>query len=92
MAVEFCWGSVWTREGLSLKQRSLDNLCILAALNRPHEFEIHFRGALNNGCNEDELRETIIQVGVYAGLPAAVDAFRIARRVLAERAGPSAKA
>lgn len=81
---EYCWGAVWGREGLSRKQRSLNNLCLLAALNRPHEFEIHFRGALRNGCSEDELRETLLQIAVYAGVPAGVDAFRIGRRVLNE--------
>lgn len=81
---EYCWGASWGREGLSHKQRSLNNLCLLAALNRPHEFEIHFRGALRNGCTLDELRETLLQVTVYAGVPAGVEAFRIARKVLAE--------
>ncbi len=81
---EYCWGASWGREGLSHKQRSLNNLCLLAALNRPHEFEIHFRGALRNGCTIDELRETLLQIAVYAGIPAGVDAFRIARKVFAE--------
>ncbi len=84
MITEFAWGGVWSREGLSLKQRSLNNLCMLAALNRPHELEIHLRGALNNGCTPDEIRETLLQVAIYAGFPAAVDAFRVARRVLSE--------
>lgn len=84
LVTEFCWGASWGREGLSHKQRSLNNLCLLAALNRPHEFEVHFRGALRNGCTLDELRETLIQIAVYAGIPAGVDAFRIARKVLSE--------
>ena len=84
MVTEYCWGGTWTRPGLSHKQRSLNNLCMMAALNRPHEFEIHFRGALRNGCTLDELRETLLQVAVYCGIPAGVDAFRIARRVLDE--------
>lgn len=84
LVTEYCWGATWGREGLSHKQRSLNNLCLLAALNRPHEFEIHFRGALRNGCTEDELRETLTQIAIYAGIPAGVDAFRIARKVLAE--------
>ncbi len=84
MVNEYCWGGVWGREGLSHKQRSLNNLCLLAALNRPHEFELHFRGALRNGCTLDELRETLIQIAVYAGVPAGVEAFRLARKVLAE--------
>lgn len=84
LVTEYCWGVTWGREGLSRKQRSLNNLCLLAALNRPHEFEIHFRGALRNGCSIDELRETLMQIAVYAGIPAGVDAFRIGRKVLAE--------
>jgi 4-carboxymuconolactone decarboxylase len=83
---EWCWGGTWGREGLSFKQRSLNNLCLLAALNRPAEFEVHFRGALRNGCSREELRETLIQIAVYAGIPAGVEAFRIARKVLAEDA------
>ena len=81
---EQCWGEVWTGDALSDRQRSLNNLCLLAALNRAEEFELHFRGALRNGCTRDELRETLVQIAVYAGIPAGVEAFRIARRVLAE--------
>ena len=82
---EYCWGAVWGRPGLSRKQRSLNNLCMLAALNRSHEFELHLKGALTNGVTVDEIKETLIQVAVYCGAPAAVEAFRIARRVLDER-------
>ncbi len=82
---EYCWGAVWGRPGLSRKQRSLNNLCMLAALNRSHEFELHLKGALTNGVSVDEIKETLIQVAVYCGAPAAVEAFRIARRVLDER-------
>jgi 4-carboxymuconolactone decarboxylase len=84
MVTEFCWGGVWGREGLSRKQRSLNNLCMLTALNRPHELETHLRGALRNGCTAEEIRETLMQAAVYAGIPAGVDAFRIARKVLDE--------
>lgn len=84
MITEFAWGGVWSRDGLSLKQRSLNNLCMLSALNRPHELEIHLRGALRNGCTADEIRETLLQVAIYAGFPAAVDAFRVAKLVLTE--------
>lgn len=84
MITEFAWGGVWSRDGLSLKQRSLINLAMLSSLNRPHELEIHLRGALHNGCTADEIRETLLQVAIYAGFPAAVDAFRVARRVLTE--------
>ncbi len=86
LVTEYCWGASWGRDGLTRKQRSLNNLCLLAALNRRDEFELHFRGALHNGCTRDELRETLIQIGVYAGIPAGVEAFRIARKVLGEEA------
>ena len=82
IVTEYCWGEVWTRQVLTNKQRSLNNLCILASLNRSHEFKLHFRGALRNGCSLDELRDTLIQVMVYAGVPAGVEAFRLAREVL----------
>jgi 4-carboxymuconolactone decarboxylase len=81
---ESCWGEVWGRSALSDRQRSLNNLCILAALNRGAEFKLHFRGALRNGCTLDELRDTLVQVAVYAGVPAGVEAFRLAREVLAD--------
>src|SRR3972149_10764978 len=87
IVTEYCWGAAWGREGLSHKQRSLNNLCLLAALNRPNEFEVHVRGALRNGCTLDEIRETLIQVAIYAGVPAGVGAFRIGRKVLAGGGG-----
>ncbi|MFC1664854.1 carboxymuconolactone decarboxylase family protein, partial [Pseudomonadota bacterium] len=70
---------------LSKQQRSLNNLCMLSALNRPHEFKLHVRGALTNGCSLDEIRETLIQVAVYCGIPAGVEAFRLAREVLVDQ-------
>jgi 4-carboxymuconolactone decarboxylase len=85
LVTEFCWGSVWGRETLSDKQRSLNNLCIISALNRPHELEAHLRGAIRNGCTLEEIRDTLLQVAVYAGIPAGVDAFRIARKVMDEQ-------
>ncbi len=85
---EYCWGGVWAREGLSRRQRSLNNLCMLAALGRSEEFALHFRGALRNGCTLEELRETLLQIAVYCGMPAAVESFRIARRILAESTDP----
>lgn len=84
LVTEYCWGEVWGREGLSDRQRSLNVLCILAALNRPHEFELHLRGALRNGCTLEEIRETLLLIAVYAGIPAGVEAFRIAKKVLSE--------
>jgi len=84
MVTEHAWGAIWTRPGLAKKQRSLINLAMLAALNRPEEFELHFRGALNNGCTLEEIKEVLLQIAVYCGMPAGVSAFRIARKVLAE--------
>jgi 4-carboxymuconolactone decarboxylase len=84
IVTEYCWGEVWTRQVLTNKQRSLNNLCIIATLNRAAEFELHVRGALRNGCTPEEIRDTLIQVAVYAGIPAGVEAFRIARKVLQE--------
>ncbi len=84
MVTEHAWGAIWARPGLSKKQRSLLNLGMLAALNRPEEFELHFRGALKNGCTIEELKETLLQIAVYCGMPAGVSAFRVARKVLNE--------
>jgi len=81
----FAWGQVWSRPGLSLKERSLLNLAFLTALNRPHELELHVGGALNNGCTKEQIREALLQAAVYCGFPAAIDAFRVARRVFKER-------
>jgi 4-carboxymuconolactone decarboxylase len=76
LVTEYCWGAVWGRPGLDLKMRSLLNLAMLTALNRPHELRLHVRGALNNGCTREEIRETLLQAAVYCGIPAALDAFR----------------
>jgi 4-carboxymuconolactone decarboxylase len=84
LVTEYCWGSVWGREGLSLKTRSMINLAMIATLNRPHELATHIRGALNNGVTRDEIREIFLQVGIYAGIPAAVDSFRVAKTAFAE--------
>ncbi len=79
---EHAWGATWVRPGLSLKTRSIINLAMLVALNRPHELELHIRGALRNGVTRDELKEILLHTGVYCGAPAVVDAFRTARKVL----------
>ena len=79
-----CWGMTWGREGLTRQQRSMNNLCILAALNRSTEFATHFRAAIGNGVTLTELRETLIQIATYAGTPAGVEAFRIAKTVIAD--------
>ena len=81
---EWCWGGLWTRPGLPRKVRSLVNLGMLAALNRPQEIKIHVRGALNNGVTREEIAEVFLQAAVYAGAPAGMDAFRAAKEVFDE--------
>ena len=81
LVTEYCWGAVWTRTTLSDRQRSLVNLGMIAALNRGNEFKTHVRGALRNGCTVEEIRDTLLQVAVYCGIPAGVEAFRLAREV-----------
>ena len=81
---ECCWGKIWTRPGLDRKTRSLLNLAMLSALNRPHELKLHVKGAVNNGCTRQEIQEVLLQVAVYAGAPAALDGFRAAREALQE--------
>ena len=84
LVTEYCWGAVWGRPGLSRKTRSLINLAMLTALNRPHEVKLHIKGALNNGVSKDEIREVLLQTAIYCGVPASLDSFRIAREVFAE--------
>ncbi|MDI3270924.1 carboxymuconolactone decarboxylase family protein [Pseudomonas sp. AL03] len=79
---EHAWGSVWNREGLPLKTRSLITLAALTALKCPQELKGHVRGALNNGCTVEEIREALLHCAVYAGVPAAIDAFRAAQEVI----------
>lgn len=84
LVTEYCWGSIWTRPGLPRKTRSLINLAMLTALNRPHEVKLHLRGALNNGCSKEEIMEVLLQTAIYCGVPAAVDSFRTAKEFLQE--------
>ena len=84
LVTEYCWGDVWNRPGLDRRTRSLLNLAMLTALNRPHELRLHVRGALNNGVSKDEIREVFLQTAIYCGVPAAIDAFRQAREVFKE--------
>ena len=84
LVTEYCWGTIWTRDGLPKKTRSLINLAMLTALNRPHEVKAHVRGAVNNGCTREEIMETFLQAAVYCGMPAGIDSFRSAREVFAE--------
>lgn len=84
LVTEYCWGRVWTREELPRQTRSILNLAMMTALNRPHELAIHVRGALNNGVTRIEIREVLLQAAIYCGVPAALDAFRVARSVFDE--------
>ena len=84
LITEYCWGSVWARPGLPRKTRSLINLAMLTALNRPHEVKLHLRGALNNGCSKEEIMEVFLQTAIYCGIPAAVDSFRTAKEFFQE--------
>lgn len=81
------WGLVWTRPGLERKQRSMLNLAMLCALNRPVELAVHVRGALVNGVTEGELSEVFLQVATYCGMPAGIEGLKVARRVLSEVKG-----
>ncbi len=81
---QYAWGDIWNRPGLGRRERSLINLAMLVALNRPHELRIHVRGALNNGVTMEEMREVFLQTAIYCGIPAAMDGFRVAREVLKE--------
>lgn len=82
LVTEACWGSVWSRPGLSRKQRSLQNIAMLCALNRGPELAAHVRGAITNGASEIEIRETILQVAIYCGMPAGLEGFKIAEKVI----------
>ena len=84
LITEYCWGAVWTRPGLPRKTRSLINVAMLTALNRPHEVRLHLRGALRNGCTKEEIMEVLLQSAIYCGVPAAIDSVRIAREVFEE--------
>ena len=81
LVTEYCWGAVWGREELPHKSRSMLNLAMISVLNRPHELKLHIAGALRNGVTKEEIREVFLQVAIYAGVPAAIDSFRIAREV-----------
>lgn len=84
LVTEYCWGEVWNRPGLDRRTRSMLNLAMLTALNRPHELKLHVKGALNNGVTKEEIREVLMQTAMYCGVPAAVDSFRNAREVFKE--------
>jgi 4-carboxymuconolactone decarboxylase len=83
-STEFCWGALWTRPGLDRRTRSIVNLAMLGALNRPHELKLHVKGALKNGLTKDEIKEVLLHVAVYCGVPAGIDSFRNAREAFRE--------
>jgi 4-carboxymuconolactone decarboxylase len=88
---EHAWGAVWGDAALAPRDRSILNMGMIACLGRMHEFEVHFRGALRNGVTETELSAILRQIAIYCGFPAAVDAHRVAKKVLAEEAREAAK-
>jgi 4-carboxymuconolactone decarboxylase len=84
LSTEYCWGEIWSRPGLSRRDRSLLNLGMISALNRPHELKLHVKAALRNGLTREEIGEALLQVAIYCGIPAGIDSTRIAREAFAE--------
>lgn len=87
MVTEYCWGTCWGDDTLDRKQRSMLNLGMIAAMNRMHEWELHFRGAISNGLTRAELKAILTQIAVYCGIPVGVECFRIASKVFDELDG-----
>jgi len=88
LVTEYCWGEVWTRDGLTRQTRSLVNIAMLTALNRMHELAVHVRGAINNGVTVEQIQEVLLQTAVYVGVPAALESFRVAERTISEMGRP----
>ena len=84
LTTQYCWGEIWGRPGLDRRTRSIINLAMISALNRPHEIKAHVKGAINNGLSKDDIREVFLQVAIYCGVPAGVDSFRAAQEVFKE--------
>jgi len=84
LSTEYCWGRIWSRPGLARRDRSLLNLSMISALNRPHELKLHVKAALTNGLSREEICEVFLQVAIYCGIPAGIDSVRIAREAFAE--------
>jgi 4-carboxymuconolactone decarboxylase len=82
ITTEWCWGYAWSRPGLTRKERSMINLAMLTALNRPKEIALHVRGALNNGVSVEQITEVLVQATVYCGIPAGLDSFKVADEIL----------
>ncbi len=90
ITTEWCWGYVWTRDGLDRKTRSMLNLAMLTAMSKPAELKLHVKGALANGVTVEEIKEIILHATVYCGIPSGLDAFKAAHEVLkAEGAIPT---
>ena len=81
---QYAYGEIWGREAIPRKMRSLLAIVMMCAANRPHELRIHLRGAITNGCTRDEIREALLQVAIYCGIPASLDAHNLAMEVFAE--------
>jgi 4-carboxymuconolactone decarboxylase len=81
LVTEYCWNEIWNRPGLDRRTRSIINLAMLTALNRPHELKLHVRGAINNGLTKADIQEVFLQTAIYCGVPAAIDSFRGAKEV-----------
>jgi 4-carboxymuconolactone decarboxylase len=84
LITRYAWGEIWSRPGLPRKTRSMITLAMMVALNRAEEFRLHIRAALNNGLTPDEIKEVLLQTAVYCGVPAANNAFHIAKEILEE--------
>jgi 4-carboxymuconolactone decarboxylase len=84
LITRYAWGEIWTRPGLPRKTRSLLTIAMLVALNRPDEFRLHLRAALNNGVKKEEIKEALLQAAIYCGVPAANSAFHAAQEVFSE--------
>jgi 4-carboxymuconolactone decarboxylase len=84
LVTEYCWNEIWNRPGLDRRTRSIINLSMITALNRPHELKLHVKGAINNGLSKEEIQEVFLQAAIYCGVPAAIDSFRFAKEVFTE--------
>ena len=84
LVTEYCWNEIWNRPGLDRRTRSIINLAMITALNRPHELKLHIKGAVNNGLSKEDIQEVFLQTAIYCGVPAAIDSFRCAKEVFAD--------
>jgi len=89
LVTEYCWGAVWGRDDLPRKTRSLLNIAMLTALNRPHELKVHVAGTLRNGGTVEEIRGVLLQAAIYCGVPAALDSFRVASEAIKAYSAPT---